>query len=427
MDEILKYRLLNSAPEAVYDVLRTHYEYLSWTRGYIEDIDNHLQKKFIQYEYQNIYFDNLELELLHLSIPLINLALAQFGSNKKVLNTLFYDKKIDAYRKACLSNFNFVDDTWSIFFTKEDLEAALNDLEKLICSLDNFETTMLLENPGLSSLIIKKLYSRKGFFANLSQSDWERLIKVSSKNYSISRVVSSHRMLSDRSCYKEAWELLNTVRVDPDMASALYLILKDTDVPYNSPCEMWLKKWVSHQSIEDKEAQIESEVFTGSKHIDEDNHYFLPLRVLIVRSSRIEYNPHDKAVRCADYTNFICENLYEFEKCYKEDDYLFLEYFCLNESLSESSFDVLNALEEKVADDTKLYRMMNKTLLMGKTLQDKAVTLIKIDKYLKEQKDVFQEIKSTATGFAYLIIFIIVAGLTFSGIRYILREIFQII
>lgn len=415
MYEVVRYRLLNSAPEVVYDILKKHYKYECWRYSYFDDTEDQESEEIIPDEYYNFNLDNIELELYQLSMPLINLALAQYGSNIEVLNSLFYDEKVNVYRKACLNNFHFV-------YQKTDLntnDKAQNELEKFLSELDEAELWVLIQNAGLHCIVLKRLYSRTRYFESLTQSDWEMLIYISSKNPSISQILTRFTNVEgghEFSCIDEAWKLLDTVSVKSSMASALYHILKKSRVPANAPYEKWMKKWVSNQR-------------EGLKDYDEDKEYFLPLRVLIAKGSKIECRPYsdDLAVRCAYYTKGVFEDVFRFNKCCLDDGDLFLEYVCQNKSLCWWPFDVLRALQAEIANNPRLYRMVNKTLLNGKTIQDTAFILIKIDKYINEQKDSFREIKSALTGLVWLVIIISSGYIITKGILYILRDILHII
>ena len=95
---------MHSSPEEVYKVLKKHHEYEVWRNNsriasiYIENLE-----RFSNYEFSLINFVSIERLLIKRKNSLINLALAQFSTNTKILISL-YNSNNKAYRIACLSN-----------------------------------------------------------------------------------------------------------------------------------------------------------------------------------------------------------------------------------------------------------------------------------------------------------------------------------
>lgn len=279
MDDIIEYRLLNSPPDVVYEIFKRHYK---WQYSSIlgKDIDS-----LEEYDYANLSFDKAEEKLLELDHPLVNLALAEYGSNTNVVNVLFQKPFSKAIRYAALKNSHYISSKTNIWLPDDRdkfLDHFLNDL-----SIE--EKIILFQNRGLHNWIVDELYQQNGIFNDIESSEWFTLIYCTSKNPSIDYYIDS--------AGSSAWKLLEKLPATDEWAEVLFKLLKNIRPPHGLPYKHFLKKWVD----------------VKDSNVDES--YFLPLRALFIDNcypdvDYIDYkNSCDKALRCFYYERFICRSL----------------------------------------------------------------------------------------------------------------------
>jgi hypothetical protein len=282
-------RLMVAAPEFVYEQLKFYSESVGSWEGKEE----------------------LEKLLLKRSDRLINLALAQFATDKSIIQQLYNqacappDADQEYYslglRVACLSNRHFDYFNWPDF-----------DLNALMARGLTAEATALLTNPSVPSSVLEALFRKGDCFAQVDEKNWLWMIQATAKN---------ERLNSDRSSIdgpdmhlwgiqKAIFQFLQTAPVTSHSAHAALALLSALDPRHTSwPDEIAevLERW----------RKVELKNYKGE---DQDGYYtHLPLReelpCLIAslysrrRSStaksgpRVFGSPDDKDIarRCAFY------------------------------------------------------------------------------------------------------------------------------
>src|SRR5262245_12795620 len=231
-------RLLIASPEEVYRELQ---EIAKKPRGHLIGRD-----------------DKIEAALVERNLPLINLALASFGTNKEVFKALYkhslepaHDATDAQYKRGirigCLSN-EAVTTAHIVFHFPRDLigETELNRV--LTSSGDGGELEALLCNPALEHKLLEELYTHTGSFANMPEERWGHLVYVSRKNGRIG-VEKEYPDMPDMehySIHKAIFRLLEIAPVELDWVHVLRGLLDELNfMQVHTPetIEPVLKRW----------------------------------------------------------------------------------------------------------------------------------------------------------------------------------------
>jgi hypothetical protein len=158
-EHLTQARLMVAAPEFVYEQLKFYSENVRSLEGKEE----------------------LEKLLLGRNEKLINLALAQFATDKEIVQQLYNracvptDGDEQSYnlglRVACLSNEHFADVNWPNF-----------DLNALMARGFTTEVAILLRNRSIPSSVLVALFRKTDCFAQVDEKNWLWMIQASAQN-----------------------------------------------------------------------------------------------------------------------------------------------------------------------------------------------------------------------------------------------------
>lgn len=177
---LLEARLLISRPEDVFNELKQHGSQAesSWSL--------------------DAWDQQLERNLLARNEPLIDLALARYATDEKVVGSLYEkactiaDTSSEAYntglRIACLSN-HLVLMSDIAGFPQNVIGAEAT--WKVLREAGDDEASALLHNPRIDSNLLESLYMRDGLFASLPDKRWLRLVLMSKANPRVNRASQS--------------------------------------------------------------------------------------------------------------------------------------------------------------------------------------------------------------------------------------------
>ncbi len=384
MEKMARYRLLNSSPEVVYDLLKRHYEYSCRSRRWHNDMTDVASMNLSLYEYEGVNLNETEAELFKISNPLINLALAQYGSNEGVLDVLYNSNDSEIFRLACVKNSLYINN-------KLSNPHNIGGKEKyniFMKSLSYKELIYLIENPALPKLALINLYSKTDIFEALTEDEWHWLIQQSTQNPSIDSYLNglSFSIHEDEQADLNilAWMLLDNDHVTQKWVVTLVRLLKNSSPPEGLPYSIWLKKWRSSDPSEERK--------------------FLDLRILFVQKAYdyvFPYNDemgnlkklsssNDLALRCAYYNTFIFNDPYFVRKGYEMDDLDFLEYACKNPHLYDWSASAFSQLEYFIMphdNDEEYGNDLKKNWTIYKSNEDKLYAILRGTERLDELRE----------------------------------------
>jgi hypothetical protein len=166
--------------------------------------------------------EELEKALLGRAEPLINLALAQFGSSCSVARLLYTRAKDGtadpaqdrAIRLACLSN-----QVWPQEIFSEDKVLDEAEIARLAVSGEGEEVYLLLTNPA-QRRVVEKLFRREPPFKDVAPERFRELVACASRNPALN-LDDSNEFGPDMYAYgikKGIYNLLKTVPVEPKWA-----------------------------------------------------------------------------------------------------------------------------------------------------------------------------------------------------------------
>lgn len=255
-------RLLASSPQAVFEDLRSYAE----TRGRLSLFGD----------------DNeLELALAQRSEPLIDLALAQFGTSKAVLAPLLEEGLATAssphdvlrrrgLRVACYAN-RHLDPFRS--------HGLLNELVpehtkvRILTNGDLDEMAVLLRNPAVGDDALADLYRKTGPFAELTDERWCRLVELAADN---PRIVADEDDEHGpdwgfRDIQKALFELVTTAPVTDKWCRVLHRTLARIHPPavaISVPINETLEKWAAFEATDYRGSPVEG-IYTGLPFAEE--------------------------------------------------------------------------------------------------------------------------------------------------------------
>jgi hypothetical protein len=216
--------------------------------------------------HERLWQSNGEMEnaLLGRNEPLIDLALAQYGTDTKVVAQLYQrtatatDPVTVGLRMACLSN-QAADTLWNRF----PVEIIGEDELKRILASDEEERDIgaLLANPRISERLLEELFSRKGQFADLPDDRWIRLLvyAVDNKRIVTCEDDSEGPDMGHYSIQKSIVALLRVAPTTPNFMHVIYNLLSNLDPQQthgDGDLEAILERWAS---VETKNYKGETE------------------------------------------------------------------------------------------------------------------------------------------------------------------------
>jgi hypothetical protein len=255
-------RLIAASPEYVYADLRDFAKKNSTKTGWLGSTD-----------------EPLELALLARGEPLIDVALAAFGLEARIVAELWKRTNQGAYKNAlfrkgirlgCLSNclapaakFNYSvlgDEELKVVFESEEID----------------EQEAVLTNDAIGGQLLPALYTRKGAFANVSDDSWCRMIAQSSRNARINRNEETYDGPDMRlwDIHKGLFALLESAPVTGHWVVALHYLFDSVDPrnvanPESARIRAMLKRWNGVVVMGFKEGEIQSGYSTSLSMADE--------------------------------------------------------------------------------------------------------------------------------------------------------------
>jgi hypothetical protein len=198
--------------------------------------------------------EEIEQALLARRDPLINLALARYGSSSEIVKALFQSGDDDICI-AALSN-----QTGKSWFSSGNLSSILfeseRDLSSFLSSQDDTQIYVFLANPAIDHDFLTRLYKRSDFFAQLSDDRWHRLIGAASVNPRLglqySGPIDGWAEYRHNELCKAVWTLADRVPTTANWATTLFLTLERTRQD-SSVFENWdyiLQRWRINEEID---------------------------------------------------------------------------------------------------------------------------------------------------------------------------------
>ena len=135
--------------------------------------------------------DRLETVLVKRNQPLINLGLASYGANEKVVAALYKHgleapkneadaKYKEGLRIGCLSNTTLAAAHFLHHFPQDVI--GPQETWRVLFQGSDAEMTALIRNPSIDDDLLEALYQRTDGFAQVSEERWCELVSLSSKN-----------------------------------------------------------------------------------------------------------------------------------------------------------------------------------------------------------------------------------------------------
>lgn len=219
--------------------------------------------------------DELEAALLDRHEPLIDLALARYGTSTKVVSQIFErtagtsDPITVGLRTACLSN-QAVDTLWHRFPVEIIGE---EEIKRIFAGDEERDAYSLLDNPRISEKILEDLFARKGQFAELTELRWLRLITLAADN---KRIVTNEDDSEgpDMGHYGIQKSILQLVREAPPTLQSMHVIynlLSNLDPQHahgDGDLEAVLARWASVEPKSYK-GEIQEGYYTGLSFAEE--------------------------------------------------------------------------------------------------------------------------------------------------------------
>lgn len=220
--KITRARLLRMTPERVYDELKDYGAHLD---GSVWCGD-----------------DDLEHALYGRSDELINLGLAQFGTNRKVASALYQQSFVrtrdteygHAIRLAVLANSGLAQ---ACQYVGNRAPVDRNELLRLAATAGtdhSDELVALLRNPGARALL-SSLFNRDDPFDQVAAEHFHWMLAVASQNHCINQDDGDHPWSSgpDLTAYhmqQGIWTLMRSLPVSEDALEALYMLLDSLEL-----------------------------------------------------------------------------------------------------------------------------------------------------------------------------------------------------
>jgi hypothetical protein len=217
----------------------------------------------------------LEAALLDRKEPLIDLALARYGSSPKIVSQIFErtagasDPITVGLRTACLSN-QAIDTLWNRFPVEIIGEA---ETKRIFAEDEERDAYSLLDNPRISEKLLEDLFARRGQFAELPELRWLKLITLAADN---KRIVTNQddREGPDMGHYGIQKSIRQLVREAPATPQSMYVIhnllsnLDPQQTHGDGDLEAVLARWESVE-IKNYKGEVENGYYTGLSFAEE--------------------------------------------------------------------------------------------------------------------------------------------------------------
>jgi hypothetical protein len=231
-------RLLASSPEAVFEEMRA---------------TAHTRRSRLS----TALDEDLETALRDRAAPLIDLALAQFGTSRSVVGPLLAaglakasSSRVGADHRRGLRVACYANDQLDSFMS----EGLLHELvpaqtaARIVASADLGEIAVLLRNPAVGDQALADLYRKTGPFEKLSDERWRRLVDLAADN---PRIVAAGDEEHGPDwgfwkIHKALFELVTSAPVTGEWCRTLHSTLVNVHPPMvaiEAPINETLKKW----------------------------------------------------------------------------------------------------------------------------------------------------------------------------------------
>ena len=316
--------------------------------------------------------DKVELALLERNEPLINLALACYGTNEDVFKAPYnfavetpLDAADAAYRRGlrigCLSNSSLRPARILMHFPKNLIGEA--EIHHLLTNGEHAEIEALLCNPSLSTKILEELYEHTGACATIPDERWCQLVHVSRKNERIGIEKDRHDSpdMDHYRIHKALFRLLEIAPLEAYWLRVLYGLLDELNfrqVASPESIDNVLARWAQLDDRGIRDNPMEG-YFTSLSLEDEFRCLVASLygRTYSGGKSSVSGSPTDTDIarRCAYYGN---ANLTakEIQAGYKRDKEVFV-FAAINNNNLISNGSLRKTFEEEMVggDLTRRY------------------------------------------------------------------------
>jgi len=258
----------------------------------------------------------LEMALLGRNEPLIDLALAEFGLQARIVAELwkrtnqgFYknDHVRKGVRLGCLSNCLAP----AVNFSGRII--SMEDLKLLFMSDDTDEQEAVLTNDSIASNLLVALYEHKEPFAEVSDRDWMRMVIRSSRNGRLNPNEDSDSGpdLEHWHIHKALFSLLETAPVTEHWVVGLTNVFETLNPAHVASVESGrirdvLKRWEGVE-VKDFKGELQAGYFSGLSMADEFRCLIAALYGRTYEDKKVgtygSPTANDVAERCAYYGN----------------------------------------------------------------------------------------------------------------------------
>ena len=221
--------------------------------------------------------ETLEPILVERGVPLINLGLACYGTNKDTFKALYRhgieppsDAADEAYRRGlrigCLSNVTIQKAHWVYDFPRDLL--GEDEIQRILADAEFVEAETLICNPEISDDLLGQLYRREGPFAELADERLAQLVSSSGKNERLNTNEDDDHSpdLGHYRIHDAILQLVDTAPVNPRWMWALYTLLgslNPSHVARTERLESILARWNS-LVITDHDGNIHEGLFASN-------------------------------------------------------------------------------------------------------------------------------------------------------------------
>lgn len=219
--------------------------------------------------------DELEAALLGRNDPLIDLGLARYGTDTKVVTQIFArtagasDPVSVGIRMACLAN-ESADTLWNRFPVEIIGE---DELKRILASDEERDAGALLANPRISDKLLQDLFARQGLFADLPETRWLRLLvlAVDNKRIVTNEDDSEGPDMGHYGIQKSILTLLHEAPTTPHFMHVIYQLLSNLDPQQthgDGDLESILARWGVVETKNYK-GEVEEGYYTGLPFTEE--------------------------------------------------------------------------------------------------------------------------------------------------------------
>jgi hypothetical protein len=288
---------------------------------------------------------DLERSLFARTDPLINLALAQFGTTRDLVSEIYEAATLPetdlidgryklGVRVACLSNRRIT--AYAITWEFPLALVGPKEFARLVSSGTYDEYCALLQNPGIHAGFLEGLYKRSGVFSQLDDRRWCHLVTASAENIRLTTYIDypEDPDLGYYNIHQGLADLLENAPTTPEWVMTIYrlvLRLRRRHVHGAPACNSIVKRWWDADATGHDGKLLEG-WFTKLPLNQELACYLAALYGLIKPDTNYSQSD-DIAMRCIYYGASSKLNAADFKRFYDRDQAVFTMAASLNEEL----------------------------------------------------------------------------------------------